>query len=97
MVVFLSIAEIDGNTTAISEHVSTGAGPRTTLHENVFCVLSASNPIHQPFHTQTFSPRHMSSLTLQLRTYNPATNTYENYPSTSPKIGLWFKLVTDDC
>ena len=39
----------------------------------------------------------MSSLTLQLRTYNPATNTYENYPSTSPKIGLWFKLVTDDC
>lgn len=95
MVVFLSIAEVEGNTTVISEYV--GAGPRTTLHENVFCVLSASNPIHLPVHTQSFSPRHLSALTLQLRNYDPTTNTYENYPATSPKIGLWFKLITDDC
>jgi len=97
MVVFLNIAEVEGNTTAISEHVTTGAGPRTTLRENVFCVLSARDPIHLPVHTQSFSPRHFSALTLQLRAYNSTTNTYENYPTTSPKIGLWFKLVTSDC
>ena len=97
MVVLLSIAEVDGNTTAISHHTpSTGVGgPRSTLHEKVFCVLSASNPIRDPVHTQSFNPRHMSALTLQLRTYNPTLNVYTNY--TGQKVGLWFKLTTDDC
>lgn len=95
MVVLLSIAEVDGNTTAISHHDSVGAGPRSTLHEKVFCVLSASNPIREPVHTQSFNPRHISALTLQLRKYDPTLNVYTNY--TGQKVGLWFKLTTDDC
>ena len=46
-------------------------------------------------HTQSFNPRHISALTLQLRTYNPTLNVYTNY--TGQKVGLWFKLTTDDC
>ena len=109
MVLFLSIDEIEGNTVAISHHTSVGAGPVTTLQEKVFCVLGANDYRHTPVHTQSFSPRHLSSLTLQLRKYNAVTNTYDLYPATTtstatppvttnnPKIGLWFKLVTDDC
>jgi hypothetical protein len=95
--ILLSIDEVEGNTTAISHHASVGAGPLTTLRENVYCVLGASNYLHTPVHTQSFNPRHLSALTLKLRTYNPATNTYVDYPANSPKVGLWFKLVTDDC
>jgi hypothetical protein len=97
MVLFLSIDEVDGNTVAISHHTSVGAGPVTTLQEKVFCVLGANDYRHTPVHTQSFSPRHLSALTLKLRTYNPTTNTYVAYPATSPKVGLWFKLVTNDC
>jgi hypothetical protein len=109
MVLFLSIDEVDGNTVAISHHRSVGAGPVTTLREKVFCVLGANDYKHVPVHTQSFNPRHLTALTLKLRTYNPTTNTYVDYPATttstatppvttnSPKIGLWFKLVTDDC
>ena len=91
MTILLSIDEIEGNTTAISHNVN------TTLREKVFCVLGSSNYLHTPVHTQSFNPRHLSALTLKLRTYNPTTNTYVDYPATSPKVGLWFKLVTDDC
>ena len=93
----LSIDEIEGNTTAISQHIpSTGVGgPRTTLREKVYCVLGANNYLHTPVHTQSFNPRHISALTLQLRTYNPTLNVYTNY--TGQKVGLWFKLTTDDC
>jgi hypothetical protein len=99
MVLYLSIDEIEGNTVVISHHTSVGAGPVTTLQEKVFCVLGANNYRHTPVHTQSFSPRHLSKLTLHLRTYNAVTNTYNLLPATtnSSKIGLWFKLVTDDC
>jgi hypothetical protein len=99
MVVFLSIAEIDGNTSVIS--VPTGsrfATQNSALQEKVFCVLTEGNTLRtQPVHTQTFNPRHISTLTLNLRSYNPVTNTYEDYPTTSPKVGLCFKIVTADC
>jgi hypothetical protein len=66
--------------------------------ERVYTVhADVSNYLHTPVHTQSFNPRHLSALTLKLRTYNPATNTYVDYPTNSPKVGLWFKLVTDDC
>ena len=96
--VFLSIGEVDGNTTAISHYTSNGAGPRSTLHEKVYCVLRLPNlgsSWGSPIHTQSFSPRHLSALTLHLRTYDQWTNTYVDY--TGPNVGLWFKLITDDC
>ena len=87
---FLSIDEIEGNFTIIVYNNQT----HQTLREKVFCVLG--NPTnHQPVHTLPFNPRHISSLTLQLRKYNKQTNTYEKY--IGPKVGLWFKIVTDDC
>jgi hypothetical protein len=96
--VFLSIGEVDGNTTAISHYTGNGAGPRATLHEKVYCVLRLPNlgaSWGSPIHTQSFSPRHLSALTLHLRTYDQWTNTYVDY--TGPNVGLWFKLITDDC
>ena len=95
---FLSIDEVEGNTTAISHYTSTGAGPRTTLHEKVFCVLDVGGDypnLHKPVHTQNFSPRHLSALTLHLRAYNQFTSTF--VPYSGSKVGLWFKLTTDDC
>ncbi len=91
----MTIGEIEGNTTAISHYTSTGAGPRTTLHEKVFCVLGDSNYLHTPVHAQSFSPRHLSALTLHLRTYDKWTNTF--VPYSGSRVGLWFKLTTDDC
>ena len=91
MSLLLSIDEVEGNTTAIS-HVSTGS----TLREKVFCVLDSGFPnLHKPVHTQNFSPRHLSALTLHLRAYNQFTSTF--VPYSGSKVGLWFKLTTDDC
>lgn len=89
---FLSIDEIEGNTTVISR-----AGPRTTWHEKVFCVLDLGSVPNQskPVHTQSFSPRHISALTLNLRVFDQFTNTFEPYSGSN--IGLWLKLTTDDC
>ena len=92
----MTIGEIEGNTTAISHYTSTGAGPRTTLHEKVFCVLDIGDlGLSKPIHAQSFSPRHLSALTLNLRTYNQFTNVFEPYSGS--RVGLWFKLTTDDC
>ena len=93
MSLLLSIDEVEGNTTAIS-HVSIG-GPVSTLREKVFCVLDGSLNYDRPVHTQSFNPRHLSALTLQLRTYDATQNVYTNY--SGQKVGLWFKLTTDDC
>ena len=90
MSLLLSIDEVEGNTTAIS-HVSTGS----TLREKVFCVLDGNLNYDRPVHTQSFNPRHLSALTLNLRTYNATQNVYTNY--SGQKVGLWFKLTTDDC
>ena len=80
----LSIDEIEGNTTAISQHIpSTGVGgPRTTLREKVYCVLGANNYLHTPVHTQSFNPRHISALTLQLRSL-PLTRFTARWTSTT--------------
>jgi hypothetical protein len=94
----LTIEEIEGNLTAISHHTSVKSGPVTTLREKVFCVLGPNQPqqIYSPVHTQHFNSRHLSMLTLQIRAYSRKTNTYVPYWD-QPKIGLWFKLYTDDC
>jgi len=107
----LSIGELEGNTTVISHYdrrhvivgtgtsavsVSTGAGPHITLHEKVFCVLDFGGiNLSKPVHAQSFSPRHLSALTLNLRTYDQWTNTF--VPYSGSRVGLWFKLTTDDC
>lgn len=90
MSLLLSIDEVEGNTTAIS-HVRTGS----TLREKVFCVLDGNLNYDRPVHTQSFNPRHLSALTLNLRTYDATKNVYTNY--SGQKVGLWFKLTTDDC
>ena len=94
----LTIEEIEGNVTAISHHVSVNAGPVTTLREKVFCVLGTNHPVltYSPVHTYHFNSRHLSMLTLQIRAYDPMSNTYVPY-SGPAKIGLWIKLFTDDC
>ena len=89
MSLLLSIDEVEGNTTAISHHTG------STLREKVFCVLDGNLNYDRPVHTQSFNPRHFSALTLRLRTYDPTLNVYTNY--TGEKVGLWFKLTTDDC
>jgi hypothetical protein len=93
----LTIDEIEGNVTAISHHASVNAGPVTTLREKVFCVLGVNHPsLYSPVHTYHFNSRHLSMLTLQIRAYDPISNTYVPY-SGPAKIGLFIKLFTEDC
>ena len=99
----LGIDEIEGNTTAIVHKLGTVERPHNeTLREKTFCVLGQLNNIHMPVHTDTFTPRHLSALTLTLRQYDSATGTFTPYPATNsagannPKVGLWFKIQTLD-
>ena len=96
----LGIDEIEGNTTAIVHKVV--APHNETLREKTFCVLGQLRNVHTPVHTDTFTPRHLSALTLTLRQYDSATGTFKPYPATNsagannPKVGLWFKIQTMD-
>ena len=99
----LGIDEIEGNTTAIVHKLGTVTAPHNeTLREKTFCVLGQLRNVHTPVHTNTFTPRHLSALTLTLRQYDSATGTFKPYPATNsagannPKVGLWFKIQTLD-
>lgn len=96
----LGIDEIEGNTTAIVHKVI--SPHNETLREKVFCALGQQGNVYSPVHTDTFTPRHLSALTLTLRQYDSATGTFKPYPATNsagannPKVGLWFKIQTLD-
>ena len=100
----LGIDEIEGNTTVIVHKVVAPPLPpiNETLREKTFCVLGQLRNVHTPVHTNTFTPRHLSALTLTLRQYDSATGTFKPYPATNsagannPKVGLWFKIQTLD-
>ena len=90
--ILLSINEIEGNTTAIQY-----TKQKTILREKVFAVLNNDtmpNMLH-PVHAQSITPRHISALTIELRTYDHELNAYVDY--TGSKVALWFKITTDDC
>ena len=105
----LNIDEIEGNMTTIVHNAT-----HESLREKVFYVLSNYGNVHTPIHTQTFTPRHLSALTVTLRRYDAATGTFTSGDDTSgdtcgddnssdepivnpPKVGLWFKIQTEDC
>jgi hypothetical protein len=97
----LNIDEIEGNMTTIVHNAT-----HESLREKVFYVLSNYGNVHTPIHTQTFTPRHLSALTVTLRRYDAATGTFEPEtfepidaprPPLPPKVGLWFKIQTEDC
>ena len=90
--VLLSIDEVEGNTTTIVHNAT-----EQTLREKVFCVLGTLGYVHTPIHTHTFTPRHLSSMTLTLRTYHTATGTFKPVSTDTAKVGLWFKIQTEDC
>ena len=87
----LSIDEVEGNTTTIVHNAT------ETLREKVFCVLGTLEYVHTPIHTHTFTPRHLSSMTVTLRTYDTATGTFKPVATNTAKVGLWFKIQTEDC
>ena len=68
-----------------------------TLREKVFCVLGTLGYVHTPIHTHTFTPRHLSAMTVSLRKYDPTTGTFKPVATTTSKVGLWFKIQTEDC
>jgi len=95
----LNIDEIEGNMTTIVHNAT-----HESLREKVFYVLSNYGKVHTPIHTQTFTPRHLSALTVTLRRYDAATGTFKPIvnvfpppPPLPPKVGLWFKIQTEDC
>lgn len=90
--ILLSIDEVEGNTTTIVHNAT-----QQTLREKVFCVLGTLGYVHTPIHTHTFTPRHLSAMTVTLRKYDPATGTFKPVASTTAKVGLWFKIQTEDC
>ena len=97
MSLLLSIDEIEGNTTAITIQQPNGSGPVTTLREMVFCALSTNYPtqIYSPIHSCSFTSKHLSALTINIRQFDQATKTYTPY--TSSPIALWFKLTVAKC
>lgn len=97
MSLLLSIDEIEGNTTAITIQQPFGSGPVTTLREKVFCALSTNYPtqIYSPLHSCSFTSKHLSALTINIRQFSNSTNTYK--PFTSSSIALWFKLTVAKC
>ena len=87
----LSIDEVEGNMTSVDD---------TNLREKVFCVLGdllyGSVHNYTPVHTQTFTnPQFLSALTLKLRTYDRLQKIFVAFKD--GRVGLWFKLTTDDC
>ena len=97
MSLLLSIDEIEGNTTAITFQQPNGPGPVTTLREKVFCALSTNYPsqIYSPLHSCSFTPKHLSALTINSRQFKHNTNTYERF--IAAPIALWFKLKVSKC
>ena len=90
--ILLSIDEVEGNTTTIVHNAT-----QHTLREKVFCVLGTLGYVHTPIHTHTFTPRHLSAMTVSLRKYDPTTGTFKPVATTTAKVGLWFKIQTEDC
>ena len=88
--ILLSIDEVEGNTTTIVHNAT-----HQTLREKVFCVLSSFGYVHTPIHTHVFTPRHLSTMTVTLRKYDPEADTFK--PVKSSEAGLWFKIQTEDC
>ena len=95
--ILLSIDEVEGNTTTIVHNLGTDTNPHNvTLREKVFCVLGTLGYVHTPIHTHTFTPRHLSALTVSLRKYDSATGTFKPVNTATAKVGLWFKIRTED-
>jgi hypothetical protein len=94
----LGIDEIEGNTTVIVHKVVAPPLPpiNETLREKTFCVLGQLKNINTPVHSDTFTPRHLSALTLTLRQYDSVTGTFTPAGANDPKVGLWFKIQTLD-
>ena len=95
----LTIDEVEGRMTAISHYKSVGSGPVTTLREKVFCVLGMNHPAisYSPVQSLKFAPKHLSSLTVNIRNYEAQTNIYKPLDANHAKIGLWFKLTLTQC
>jgi hypothetical protein len=90
--ILLSIDEVEGNTTTIVHNAT-----QQTLREKVFCVLGTLGYVHTPIHTHNFTPRHLSSMTVTLRKYDTASGTFKPVAIDTSKVGLWFKIQTEDC
>ena len=88
--ILLSIKEVEGNTTTVV--LST----QEQIREKVFCVLGAWGYCHTPIHTQAFTPRHLPAITVTLRRYDPNTKMFLPLANTNAKVGLWFKIHTED-
>jgi hypothetical protein len=105
--ILLSIDEVEGNTTTIVHNPQIVLNGNTTtivhnttqqtLREKVFCVLGTLGYVHTPIHTHVFTPRHLSSMTVTLRKYDPASGTFKPVATDTSKVGLWFKIQTEDC
>jgi hypothetical protein len=105
--ILLSIDEVEGNTTTIvhnpqivlNGNVTTIVHNTTqqTLREKVFCVLGTLGYVHTPIHTHTFTPRHLSAMTVTMRKYDPASGTFKPLAADTSRVGLWFKIQTEDC
>ena len=89
--ILLSIDEVEGNTTTIVHD-----GTQQTLREKVFCVLGTFGYVHTPIHTHVFTPRHLSAMTVTLRKYDPTSGTFKPVATDTSKVGLWFKIQTED-
>jgi hypothetical protein len=90
--ILLSIDEVEGNTTTIVHNTT-----QQTLREKVFCVLGTLGYVHTPIHTHTFTPRHLSAMTVTMRKYDPASGTFKPLAADTSRVGLWFKIQTEDC
>ena len=101
--ILLSIDEVEGNTTTIVhnpqivQNAIVHSTTQQTLREKVFCVLGTLGYVHTPIHTHVFTPRHLSSMTVTLRKYDPASGTFKPVAIDTSKVGLWFKIQTEDC
>jgi len=102
--ILLSIDEVEGNMTTIVHNpqiMQNGAvvhsTTQQTLREKVFCVLGSLGYVHTPIHTHTFTPRHLSAMTVTMRKYDPASRTFKPLEANTSKVGLWFKIQTEDC
>ena len=85
--ILLSIDEVEGDMTSFGD---------SKVREKVFCVLGDHQyQNYTPVHTQSINPRPLPKLTLKLRVYNRVDRTFEDYDSY--RVGLWFKLTTEDC